>query len=166
MAILLTYFIQPSFLYFDYAYLVLGLISLCLFAYLVYKNPILLRKFILTAPFFIFLYLLFEITALYLGQWNFTGQYIGTVELVGGLRFPLEELVIGILLSSSVVLSYYKLYVDDEEQSILYENFHKTYTQLSRYSMKVVYNHIMSSLIFCYIRGEILFKVNKHFLRR
>ena len=57
-------------------------------------------------------YLAYEVTAFYLGQWHFPGEYIGTVILLGA-SFPLEEFIIWIVLSAAVVLSYYELFIDD-----------------------------------------------------
>jgi hypothetical protein len=111
--IIAIYFLSPRYLYLPYAYLILGLLALLPFCYFVYKKPSMLRKYLKVAPFFIFLYLIFEITALSIGQWSFPGQYVGIVDLYGKIRFPVEELVLWIILSSSVVLSYYEFYVDD-----------------------------------------------------
>ena len=114
IAVLLAFFLRPSLLKFDYAYLVIGLFTLIPFAVLIYRKPPLLIKFFKASAFFIFLYLVFELTAVKIGQWDFPGQYIGHVEILG-LGFPFEEFLFWILLSSTVVLSYYELYVDDEK---------------------------------------------------
>ena len=78
------------------------------------KKSELLFKFLKVSAFFFFLFFAFELTALRLGQWNFPGRYIGKVEIFN-LVFPFEEFFFWILLSSTVVLSYYELYVDDEK---------------------------------------------------
>lgn len=113
ISILIIYFTNPNFLKFNYAYFFLGLFTLAPFFYLAFKKPLLLIKFVKISPFFFFLFLIFELTALKLNQWYFPGEYIGTVTLFN-LTFPFEEFFFWILMSSTVVLSYYELYVDDE----------------------------------------------------
>lgn len=112
VAILILYFTIPNFLMFDYAYFWLGFFTLLPLAYLARKQPRLINKFLKIAPFFIFLFLVFELTAIKLGQWYFPGQYIGSVTLFN-LSFPFEEFFFWILMSSTVVLAYYELVVDD-----------------------------------------------------
>ena len=104
--------INPDLLKFNYAYLVLGILTFFPFAYVIKKKPILLLKFLKASLFFALLYLAYEITALHLDQWRFPGQYIGMIQL-GGVTFPFEEFIVWILMSSTIVLSYYELYVDD-----------------------------------------------------
>lgn len=112
--VLMVFFINPEILKVDYAYLFLGLFALIPFIILVFRKPALLGKFVKVSAFFFFLYLVFEITSLKLGQWNFPGQYIGTVQLFGVI-FPFEEFFFWILMSSTIVLAYYELFVDDEK---------------------------------------------------
>ena len=113
VAILVIFFTEPGILKFRYAYLLLGLCAIMPLIFLIMKKPALINKFVMVSVFFFFLYLTFELTSLKLGHWSFPGQYIGRVELLG-VTFPLEELFFWILLSSSAVMSYYELYVDDE----------------------------------------------------
>lgn len=109
---LLAFFIKPTLLSLDYAYLFLGFLTLIPFVFLTFRRPVLLSKFLKVAPFFFFLYFLFELTALKLGQWNYPGRYIGQVNFFG-VVFPFEEFFFWILMSSTIILSYYELYVDD-----------------------------------------------------
>lgn len=71
-------------------------------------------KFIKTGVFFFMLYLIYELTAVNLGQWYFPGEYVGWVELAGA-RFPFEELFFWMMLSSSAVLALYEGFVDDKK---------------------------------------------------
>lgn len=105
---------NPDLLRFPYAYLVLGALTLGPFLYVVRKRPKLLHKFLKITPFFVFLYLSFELVALYLNLWNFPGQYLGMIE-IWHLRFPLEEFVFWILASSAVAASYHELFIDDQK---------------------------------------------------
>lgn len=112
--VLVIFFVNSELLKFEYTYLGLGLCTLIPFIVLVIRKPALLRKFVRVSAFFIFLYLAFELTSLKLGQWHFPGQYIGTVELFS-LKFPFEEFFFWILMSSTIVLAYYELFIDDEK---------------------------------------------------
>lgn len=112
--VLAIFFINPNLLKSDYAYFVLGIFTLIPFIILVIRKPALLGKFVKVSAFFFFLYLSFELTALKLDQWSFPGQYIGTVQLFGAV-FPFEEFFFWILMSSTIVLAYYELFVDDEK---------------------------------------------------
>lgn len=112
--VLIVHIINPELLRFNYAYLVLGFLTLIPMMILLIQKPVMIFKFLKVSVFFFFLYLSFELTALYLGQWNFPGHYIGGVKIFN-LEFPFEEFFFWILLSSTVVLSYHELYVDDEK---------------------------------------------------
>jgi len=103
---IIIFLIEPEFLRFDYAYLVLGLLTLPPFFYFIYKNPELLTKFLKISLYFAFLLLVFELTALKLDQWRFPGEYIASINVFGQI-LPFEEIFFWILISTSVVLSYY-----------------------------------------------------------
>ena len=109
-----VFYIAPNILKFNYAYALLGLLTLLPFLFVVFRKPLLLIKFLKVSAFFIFLFLTFELTALKLGPWYFPGQYIGKIELMG-LAFPFEEFFFWILMSSTIVLAYYEEFVDDEK---------------------------------------------------
>ncbi len=108
------FFVKPGLLKFSYAYLILGISTMLPLLYFILKKPSILLKFLKISVFFFFLYSAFEFTVLKLGQRGFPGQYIGNIELLG-LKFPFEEFLFWILLSSTVVLSYYELYIDDQK---------------------------------------------------
>ncbi|MDR3643181.1 MAG: hypothetical protein P4L74_06175 [Candidatus Doudnabacteria bacterium] len=112
-SILVIYIVAPDKLVLGHTYLLLGLCTLVPFIYLTIKKPVLFIKFMSISPFFFFLFSIHEITALIIGQWYFPGRYIGVVS-IGNLSFPFEEFFFWILMSSTIVLSYYELYVDDE----------------------------------------------------
>lgn len=114
VSLIILFFINPKILKFGYAYLIIGLATLIPFLLFIVRKPTLLNKFLKVSLFFIFLYLSFELTALKLGQWHFPGQYIGTIKIFG-LSLPFEEFFFWILASSTVMLSYYEFFVDDEK---------------------------------------------------
>jgi len=60
------------------------------------------------------LFLIYELTAVKLEQWHFPGQYIGWIDLFG-LKFPFEELLFWMGLSSFVVLSIYEGFIDNDK---------------------------------------------------
>lgn len=109
----LIFTFNENFLRFSYAYLLLGLAAVSPLLFVVFRYPLLLPKFFKVGLFFIFLFLVYELTAVKLGQWYFPGEYIGHLKIIG-LEFPFEEFLFWILLSSSAVLSYYEWLVDDE----------------------------------------------------
>ena len=71
IAIVVVSKIAPSMITFQYPYLVLGTLTLIPFGIIVLRRPRLFPKLIEIAPFFIFVYLSFELTALYLHLWGF-----------------------------------------------------------------------------------------------
>lgn len=77
--------------------------------------PRLISKYLKTGVYFFAQSLIFELTALSLGQWGFYGkQYIGWVSF-GNLKFPLEEFIFWMILFSTCVLSYYEFFDDDRK---------------------------------------------------
>ena len=111
-AVLVVWKISPNMLVLNHAYAILGAITLVICALLFFKNPRLIPKVLQVLPFFIFMYLSYEITSLHLGLWTFPGAYIGTVS-IEGVTFPIEELLIWIVASSSIVATYYEFCIDD-----------------------------------------------------
>jgi hypothetical protein len=109
-AVIIMQAFYPELLVFGYAYFALCIVTLPFLIYTGIKRPMLLGKFFKAAIFFIPLYLIVEAIALSHGQWFFHGQYIGQVQL-GSFMFPFEELFFWILLSSTIVLSYYEIFI-------------------------------------------------------
>jgi len=110
------YFTKPEFLFIPYYYFWFGFILLFIPAitFLSYF-PRLLSKYVKTGVYFFVLFLLFELTALQLGQWSFPdGQFIGMVTLLG-YTFPFEELFFWFILFTSSILSYYEFFDDDRK---------------------------------------------------
>jgi len=114
IATIIIFIISPNILRFSYSYLILGSIATIPLFYILYLKPKLIHKFLKLSIFFSFLYLIFELTALKLGQWGFYGQYIGTVEF-SGLKFPFEEFFFWIGISAPTLISYYEIFIDDEK---------------------------------------------------
>src|SRR3989338_9421228 len=111
-AMLFLYIVAPNILLFRYAYLVLGITATIPLMLLIIRRPSFYSKFIKVVPYFFLLYLSYELVAVYLGQWNFPGQYIGKINIFG-LEFPFEEFFFWTIMSSVSILSYYEIFVDD-----------------------------------------------------
>lgn len=111
---LVVHYLSPRLLLIPYSYLWLGICVLMIPSVIeLLHRPILLSKFIMTGMYFFFLNLVYEITALKLGLWNFPStQYIGLVT-IAGVHFPVEEFFL--MLSAIAILSYYEPFDDDEK---------------------------------------------------
>jgi len=91
-----------------YTYLVFGLTILTFpgLLFLIYYPKFIKPFTIITAYFFPFT-LLYELTALHLGQWSFPGtNFIGWVQIFG-YRFPFEELWVIMIIGAYGLLAYY-----------------------------------------------------------
>ena len=108
----LMFIVRPSALFLKYSYFDTIILSLLAPLYLTLKNPNIIIKLVKLGVFFFCLFFIYELTALYLGQWYFPSHYIGKIE-ISGLMFPLEELFFWIILSSTVVVCLYEEFVDD-----------------------------------------------------
>ncbi|MDE2437942.1 MAG: hypothetical protein KGN01_00885 [Patescibacteria group bacterium] len=112
--LLVIYTPSPSLLYISKAYFVLCLFVLIPFFIICVKKPKIVRRTLLIIPYFFFVYITHEITALQLHQWNFPGDYLGWIQVMG-VRFPVEEFVFWIILSSLVGATYYEFYFDNQK---------------------------------------------------
>jgi len=112
LAIITVAILDKSKLLLNHAYFYSLAPAIIPIVYVVKNRPNLIMKFIKTGVFFFMLFLIYELTAVKLGQWYFPGQYIGWVELMG-LRFPFEELLFWMGLSSFIVLAIYEGFVDN-----------------------------------------------------
>ena len=108
---IILFFNNPLLLRINYAYFWLGgtvLLLPTLAALGVF--PGLFSKYVKTASYFFIVTLLFEFTALELGQWKYDGaNFIGWVNLFGH-SFPIEEFFFCFILFSTAVLSYYEFF--------------------------------------------------------
>ena len=101
----------PKILEINYFYLKIGfLLVLPPIIFSLFKFPDFYLKFFWTGIYLLSLSLIYEITALLLGQWTFPAerQFIGYVSF-GIVRFPLEEFIFWIVLGSVAVSLYYAL---------------------------------------------------------
>jgi len=77
-----------------------------------WEHPRLGMKFLRVGLYFTYVAILYELTAISLGQWYYPSeQFIGWVDF-SGLRFPVEEFIAWILLGSVAVLSGYEHFDD------------------------------------------------------
>lgn len=113
---IILFLVQPELLRIDYFYFWLGLFLI--FAPVILflsRFPRLTPKFIGVGLFFLPSYTLHELVGLFLNQWQFSGtHFIGWIQLFS-FKFPVEELVFFILLSSPAILTYYELFDDDRK---------------------------------------------------
>lgn len=109
-----VYILNPALLIIPFAYLWVWVVFAVIpITVLLYLYPKLKAKFIKGTLYMAGLNFLFEMVALRIDQWSFPGQnFIGWIE-VGGVRFPLEELLFYILTAGFALLAYYELFDDD-----------------------------------------------------
>ena len=108
---------SPVLLEIPYFYLILGIIIVAVPAILgLFTTKRLLTKFFITAAYFFYFHLIYEIVALKLGWWLFLteGQFVGWVSLLG-VNFPFEELFIFVMLGALSTIAYYEFFDDDEK---------------------------------------------------
>lgn len=100
----------------SYAYLIVGTITVFIPTLIeLFRKPRLLPKFLMTAVYFFYVDIIYEITALKLGWWIFpSAQYIGKVSILG-VSFPVEELLFWMMFLSAGTLAYYEPFDDDEK---------------------------------------------------
>lgn len=101
----------PQILHLSYYYFWLGclLLFLPVLAMLSYYHR-LISGFFITAAYFFAHSLIYELTALQLGQWFFPGtHYIGWVAL-SGIKFPVEELFFFMMIGAMAVLTYFEFF--------------------------------------------------------
>ncbi len=114
---LLAYIFKPTLLHINYFYLKLGIIGAVLPLTLILFNfSGLFKKIIKTGMYFSFLSLIYEITALSLGQWTFPAenQFVGFIQILN-FKFPLEEFLFWIVLGSMATVSYYEFFDEDRK---------------------------------------------------
>ena len=114
---LLLYTIRPSRLNIDYFYLKVGIFAVIIpLALILFRFPNLIGKFAKTGLYFLYLSLIYEVTALHLGQWGFPAenQFIGYITF-HGVIFPWEEFLFWIVLGSITAIAYYEFFDDDRK---------------------------------------------------
>ena len=113
----LTHYFSPALLNIDYFYLKLGLIGMIPLVIGLFKIPEAFGGILRAGVYFFILSLVYELTALSLGQWSFPAenQFIGVVQ-VFGIRFPFEELFFWIIIGAVAVVAYYKLVAENGEK--------------------------------------------------
>ena len=110
--IAIGYTIDPQFWNLPFAYSIMAVCTLIPLVIIIVLKPRLILKFLKAALYFVPLFFLYEFVGLSLEQWFFPGQYVGMVH-IGNMTLPMEEFVMWILLSSTILLACYELFVDD-----------------------------------------------------
>ena len=107
---------KPELLIIPYFYFVGGVVLVLIpVISVLFKFPNLIVKFSKMGAYFFYSSIIYEITALKLGLWDFPGdQFIGWVSIFGTV-FPFEELFFWIILGVLSVLSYYEFFDDDRK---------------------------------------------------
>ena len=114
LAILSAHLWFPEIIAIPYFYFI-GLVILIVIPLLieVFSHPKLGFKFLRVGLYFAYVGILYELTALYLGQWYFpSDKFFGWIEIVG-LKFPIEEFFAWMILGASAILSWYEYFDDD-----------------------------------------------------
>lgn len=114
--ILSSWALAPHLLQIPYFYLLcLLLIGVLPIAIETVFKPKLSFKFIKIGIYFAYVGILYELTALYLVQWNYPStEFVGWIEIIG-LKFPIEELFAWIILGSTGILTIYEAFDDDQK---------------------------------------------------
>lgn len=97
-----------------YVYAVLGTLTLLPVGVLRTVSSYRMKKLLYVIPFFTAFFLLMELSALKVGYWSFTGQYVYSVGLFGFL-IPIEEIIFWIVGSPAIIVAYHELFIDDEQ---------------------------------------------------
>jgi len=103
--------INRDLLHIPYWYAVWGTLFMALPTFIaLYKHPNLFGDFYKVASYFFFHGLIFEVTALKLGWWNFDGgQFIGMLQLLGAVM-PFEEFMTWFVFAATGFMGYYTLF--------------------------------------------------------
>lgn len=96
-----------------YSYFVLGICALIPVAVLALRRRFNLIRLLRSVPYLFLLFLAMEVVALMYGYWDFTGEYVAAIRLVG-TQLPFEELVFWIIGSPIILIAYHELFLDDE----------------------------------------------------
>ncbi len=116
LAVGILFVTKPELLVIPYFYTWVSLIFVISpLAWFLVRYPRFLSRFTVQGGYFFFVLLLFELAALWVGQWTFPGEhFIGWVELFG-YSFPLEEFVFWLMFATPSMLAYYEFFADDRK---------------------------------------------------
>ncbi|MBU0614469.1 MAG: hypothetical protein KJ601_00070 [Nanoarchaeota archaeon] len=108
------YLYLPTFLDIPFFYICFGIVLLLIPSIIqMVKHTKTNVKFFKTAAYFFYLKVLYEVTALQLGWWDFPGtDYIGWVSILN-IKFPIEELIFWLFIFTIAILTYYRYFEDD-----------------------------------------------------
>lgn len=113
-AFLVFYLIFPTFLLIPYAFFIVCSLSLLapLIAIL-YYHPWLAKKYLIIFGYFFFVSVCWELSALYIDQWQYLGNhYVGWLQIFD-FKLPLEEFIFFWVVYAVAILSWYEFFDDD-----------------------------------------------------
>lgn len=111
---MLVYFTEKDLLLINYFYLkFLIFFGFLPVIYILLKFPKLFTKFAKTGVYFFYISFVYELTAIPLQSWQFTGKGVVGMVTFGTIAFPVEELFAFIILGSLAILSWYEFFDDD-----------------------------------------------------
>jgi len=106
-----TFFINKNILILDYHKIAIPILLIP--AIMIYaKNLHLLKKTIYPILFFCFVFGLYEIIAILIGNWWWPGTYIFPINIIGNV-FPLDDIFIWFILSTITLIGGYEFFVDN-----------------------------------------------------
>lgn len=91
---------------------ILSLPVLLSIVYIIFKDRKLLPKLITFSLILLPFSLVYELIGIKLHHWEFSGEYIGLIN-IAGLSMPIEEFILWIMLGSASIAAYYEIFVDD-----------------------------------------------------
>ncbi len=109
-----THDLYPQILLFPKAYLVLSFIFSCPVILFYFNKFKIIKKVFYSMLYFTPMFLVYEFTALYIGNWSFNGDYIYIFNILG-LYLPIEELVFWIILSGAIPALYFEYIFDNSK---------------------------------------------------
>lgn len=111
----MLFYLNPNALIIHYFYLKIGLVlSLVPVLFMIIRYPKLIPKFFFVNLYFLYLFLVHELTALKLNQWSFPNkaEVIASISLLN-FSLPLEEFLYFVVLGALAILSFYEFFDDD-----------------------------------------------------
>ena len=113
--VVFLFYTNKAWLYIPYFYLILGILFLLLplAGFLLYY-PKFIPRFVVISLYFFYFLMIYEMAALKTHEWFFVGEYVGYVT-ISGYSFPLEELLIWMIVATPALLAYYEYFADDRK---------------------------------------------------